>query len=117
MRTGRKSSWKPYLTVPPTLKALEAQILNLNQFFYKSKTNDSERYKDRANQYLNDDYRYRKFPSSRGRNNRQKQNVENYDQWGQKTDPPGKSGNISRCPTFQSIYHWANDCPNKRKEE
>ena len=85
--------------------------------FYTSKTNDSERYKVRTNQYLNDDYRYRKFPSSRGRNNRQKQNVENYDQWGQKTDPPGKSGNISRCPIFQSIYHWANDCPNKRKEE
>ena len=66
--------------------------------FYTSKTNDSESHKDNTNQYLKDSYRYRKFPSCRGRNNRQKQNArENYDQWGQRTNPLDKSGNILSC--------------------
>ena len=53
--------------------------------FYTNRTNDSESYKDKTNQYPKDGYRYRKFPSIRGCNNRQKQNIrENYDQWGQK---------------------------------
>ena len=66
--------------------------------FYTSKTNDSESRKDNTNQYPKDSYRYRKFPSCRGRNNRQKQNArENYDQWGQRTNPLDKSGNILSC--------------------
>ena len=66
--------------------------------FYTSKTNDSESHKDNKNQYPKDSYRYRKFPSCRGRNNRQKQNArENYDQWGQRTNPLDKSGNILSC--------------------
>ena len=28
-----------------------------------------------------------------------------------------KSGNVSCCAIFQSIYHWANNWPNKVKEE
>ena len=53
--------------------------------FYTNKTNDSGSYKDKANKYLKDDYRYSKFPSVRGCNNRRKQNArENYDKWGQK---------------------------------
>ena len=35
----------------------------------------------------------------------------NFDKWGQKTNPLDKSENISRCAIYQSIYHWANDCP------
>ena len=86
--------------------------------FYINKTCDSESYKDNTNQYPKDGYRYGKFPSSRRWSNRQKQNArENYDQWGQKTNPLDKSGNISRCAICQSIYHWANDCPNKVKDE
>ena len=66
--------------------------------FYTSKTNDSESHKDNTNQYPKDSYRYRKSPSCRGRNNRQKQNArENYDQWGQRTNPLDKSGNILSC--------------------
>ena len=43
--------------------------------FYTSKTNDSESHKNNTNQYPKDNYRYRKFPSSSGRNNRQKQDA------------------------------------------
>ena len=42
---------------------------------------------------------------------------ENFEIWGQKTDPLDKSGNTSDCAMCQSIYHWANDCPNKVKED
>ena len=41
----------------------------------------------------------------------------NFDKWGQKTNPLDKSENISRCAIYQSIYHWANDCPNKVEED
>ena len=37
---------------------------------YTNKTNDSESYKDNANQCPKDGYRYSKFPSGRGHNNR-----------------------------------------------
>ena len=43
--------------------------------FYTSKTNNSGSYKDNTNHYPEDGYRYWKFTSSRGRNNRQKQNA------------------------------------------
>ena len=35
---------------------------------------------------------------------------------GKKKNPLDKLGCISRCAICQSIYHWANDCPNKVKE-
>ena len=41
----------------------------------------------------------------------------NFDKWRQKINPLGKSGNISRCAMCQFIYHWANHCPNKVKED
>ena len=83
--------------------------------FYTNKTNYNKSYKDNTNQYPKGSYRYRKFPSSRGFC--QKQNArENYDQWGQKTNPLDKSGNILCCAICQLIYHWANNCPNKVKE-
>ena len=36
---------------------------------------------------------------------------------GDKKNPLDKSGNILHCAICQSIYHWANDWPNKVKEE
>ena len=36
---------------------------------------------------------------------------------GYKKHPFEKSRNSSQCAICQSIYHWANDCPNKVKEE
>ena len=42
---------------------------------------------------------------------------QNFNKWGQKTNPLDKSGNISCCAMCQSIYHWHNDCPNKVKED
>ena len=86
--------------------------------FYTNRTNDSESYKDNTNHYPKNGHKYRKFPSVGRCNNRQKQNSrEDYDQWGQKTNPLDKSGNISCCAICQSIYHWANDCPNNVKQE
>ena len=40
--------------------------------FYTNKTNDGESYKGKTNQCSKDGYGYSKFPSGRGRNNRQK---------------------------------------------
>ena len=56
------------------------------------------------------------FSNTRNRNRYAKQSnstSENYDKFGQKTNPLDKSGRISRCVICKSIYHWANDCPNK----
>ena len=56
------------------------------------------------------------FSNTRNRNRYAKQSnstSENYDKFGQKTNQLDKSGRISRCVICKSIYHWANDCPNK----
>ena len=56
------------------------------------------------------------FSNTRNRNRYAKQSnstSENYDKFGQKTNLLDKSGRISRCVICKSIYHWANDCPNK----
>ena len=56
------------------------------------------------------------FSNTRNRNRYAKQSnstSENYHKFGQKTNPLDKSGRISRCVICKSIYHWANDCPNK----
>ena len=42
-------------------------------------------------------------------------NSENYDKWGQKTNPLDKPGKVTCCLICKSIYHWANSCPNKVK--
>ena len=42
-------------------------------------------------------------------------NSENYDKWGQKTNPLDKSGKVACCFIFKSIYRWVNSCPNKVK--
>ena len=43
-------------------------------------------------------------------------NSQNYDKLGQKTHLLDKSGRISCCVICKSIYHWANDCPNKMQD-
>ena len=56
------------------------------------------------------------FSNTRNRNRYAKQSTstsENYDKFGWKTNLLDKSGRISRCVICKSIYHWANDCPNK----
>ena len=56
------------------------------------------------------------FSNTRNRNRYAKQSnstSENYDKSGQKRNSLEKSGRISGCVICKSIYHWANDCPNK----
>ena len=56
------------------------------------------------------------FSNTRNRNRYAKQSnstSENYDKFCQKTNLLDKSGRTSRCVICKSIYHWANDCPNK----
>ena len=56
------------------------------------------------------------FSNTRNRNRYAKQSnltSENYSNFGQRTNPLDKSGRISCCVICNSIYHWANDCPNK----
>ena len=36
---------------------------------------------------------------------------------GYKKHPLDKSGNVSRCAICESMYHWANNSPDKVKEE
>ena len=40
-----------------------------------------------------------------------------FDKWGRKTNLKDNFGNISRCAVCQSIYHWAKQCPDRRREE
>ena len=69
-------------------------------------------------------YRGNRGSNSRNRNscfpNQFKQqsgsNSENYDKWGQKTNPLDKSGKVTCCLICKSIYDWANSCPNKVKD-
>ena len=56
------------------------------------------------------------FSNTRNRNRYAKQSnstSESYDKFGQKMNPLDKSGRIPCCVTCKSIYHCANDCPNK----
>ena len=56
------------------------------------------------------------FSNTRNRNRYAKQSnstSENYDKFGQKTNPLDKSGRISCCVICKSVYHWANDWLNK----
>ena len=56
------------------------------------------------------------FSNTRNRNRYAKQSnltSENYGKFGQRTNPLDKSGRISCCVIWKSIYHWANDCANK----
>ena len=56
------------------------------------------------------------FSNTRNRNRYAKQSnstSESYDKFGQKTNPLDKSGRIPHCVICKSIYHCANDCPNK----
>ena len=71
-------------------------------------------YRSSRDQYPRDGYRHNSNMLHRSRYYGSKENFHN---WGQKTNPLNKSGNISRCAMCQSIYHWANDCRNKAKED
>ena len=79
---------------------------------------------DYSHQAPKDGYRGSRGSNSRNRDSRflnqfKKQscsNSENYDKWGQKTNPLDKSGNVTCCLICKSIYHWANSCPNKVKD-
>ena len=55
-------------------------------------------------------------PSSQYNKSQYNINSENYDKWGQKTNPVDKSGKVTCCLICKSIYHWANSCPNKVKD-
>ena len=46
-----------------------------------------------------------------------KNSSESFDKWGRKTKPKYNFGNVSHCAVCQSIYHWAKQCPDKRREE
>ena len=37
---------------------------------------------------------------------------DNVNKWGRKINPKNYSGNTSWCAVCQSIYHWANKCPD-----
>ena len=78
---------------------------------------------DYSHQGLKDGYRGNCGSNSRNKNsrfpNQFKQqsgaNSENYDKWGQKTNPLDKSRKVTCCLICKSIYHWANSCPYKVK--
>ena len=56
------------------------------------------------------------FSNTRNRNRYVKQSnstSENYEKFGQKINPLDRSGRISYCVIWKSIYHWANDCPDE----
>ena len=37
----------------------------------------------------------------------------NTDEYGRKSNPVNSNGNITKCSTCQSIYHWYKECPYK----
>ena len=77
-----------------------------------------------SHQGLKDGYRGNCGSNSHNRNSRfpnqfdqqPGSNSENYDKWGQKKTPLDKSGKVTCCLIYKSIYYWANSCPNKVKE-
>ena len=80
-----KKQFKAIFDSSPSSQSSEGIDIKSEPVFYTNRTNDRESYKDNTNQYPKEGYRYRKFPSIRGRNNCQTQKArENYDQWGQK---------------------------------
>ena len=67
--------------------------------------------KDNGNRYQKDSNRYQKDGSNKS------VKEDNVDRWGRKINPKSCSGNTSRCAICQSIYHWANKCPDRHDDD
>ena len=67
--------------------------------------------KDNGNRYQKDSNRYQKDGSNKS------VKEDNVDRWGRKINPKNYSGNTSRCAICQSIYHWANKCPDRHDDD